>query len=51
MAGWHHGLNGQEFQQSLGDGEGRTGKHDVLQSMGLQRVDPTERLNNSIHCR
>ena len=23
----------------------------MLQSMGSQRVDPTERLNNSIHCR
>ena len=21
MAGWHHGLNGQEFQQTLGDNE------------------------------
>ena len=21
--GWHHGLNGHEFEQTLGDGEGR----------------------------
>ena len=21
--GWHHQLNGQEFEQSLGDGEGQ----------------------------
>ena len=23
MAGWHHGLNGHEFEQALGDGEGQ----------------------------
>ena len=23
MVGWHHGLNGHEFEQSLGDGEGQ----------------------------
>ena len=22
MAGWHHPLNGNEFEQALGDGEG-----------------------------
>ena len=22
MVGWHHQLNGQEFEQTLGDGEG-----------------------------
>ena len=22
MVGWHHQLNGQEFEQALGDGEG-----------------------------
>ena len=30
MAGWHHRLNGHEFEQALGAG--------MLQSMGLQRV-------------
>ena len=30
MVGWHHRLNGHEFEQSPGDGIG--------QSMGLQRV-------------
>ena len=33
MVGWHHRLNGPEFQQTLGDGEGH-----VLQSMGSQRA-------------
>ena len=23
MVGWHHPLNGQEFEQTLGDGEGQ----------------------------
>ena len=35
MVGWHHWLNGHEFEQTLEDGEwpGKTG---MLQSMGLQ---------------
>ena len=36
MAGWHHWLNGYEFEQTLGDGEGQGSL--VLQSTGLQRV-------------
>ena len=34
MAGWHHRLNGHEFEQVPGAGDGQ----DVLQSMGLRRV-------------
>ena len=37
-AGWHHRLNGHEFEQALGDGEGQGSKPGVLQSMGSQRV-------------
>jgi len=37
MIGWHHQLNGHEFDQTLGDSEGQ-GKSGMLQSMGLQRV-------------
>ena len=33
MVGWHHRLNGQEFEQTPGDGERQPG---VLQSMGSQ---------------
>ena len=29
MVGWHHRLNGHEFEQTPGDSEG-TGKPDVL---------------------
>ena len=35
MVGWHHQLDGHEFEQALGVG---TGKPGVLQSMGSQRV-------------
>ena len=37
MLGWHHRLNGHEFEQTPGadDGQGRPG---VLQTMGSQRV-------------
>ena len=37
MSGWHHRLNGHEFEQAPGVGYGQ-GKPGVLQSMGLQRV-------------
>ena len=35
--GWHHRLNGHEFEQILGDSEGQ-GSLAVLQFMGSQRV-------------
>jgi len=38
MVGWHHWLNGYEFEQTLGDNEGQIGELGVLQSMELQRV-------------
>ena len=34
VVGWHHQLNGHEFEQALGDGEGQGS----LVSIGLQRV-------------
>ena len=37
MVGWHHRLNGPEFEQAPGDGEGQE-KPGVLQFMGSQRV-------------
>ena len=36
MAGWHHQLNREEFEQTPGDGEGQGGH--LLQFMGSQRV-------------
>ena len=37
MIGWHHRLNGHEFEEILGDGE-RQGSLSMLQLMGSQRV-------------
>ena len=37
MVGWHHRLDGHEFEQSLEDGEGQRSLV-LLQSMGSQRV-------------
>ena len=36
MVRWHHQLNGHEFEQTLGDGEGKGSL--ALHSMGSQRV-------------
>ena len=38
MVGWPHWLNGHEFEQARGAGEGQTGKASLLQPMGSQRV-------------
>ena len=37
MVGWHHRLNGHEFEQGPGVGDGQ-GKPGVLQFMRSQRV-------------
>ena len=37
MTEWHHQLDGHDFEQTPGIGDGM-GKPGVLQSMGLQRV-------------
>jgi len=41
MVGWHHGLNGHEFQQTLGDGEGQ-GSLACCGSWGLKELDTAE---------
>ena len=33
MIGWHHRLNGHEFEQAMGVGDGQTGKPGMLQTM------------------
>ena len=38
MVGWHHRLNGQEFEQTLGDGKGQGS----LAFMGRKESDTTE---------
>ena len=38
MVGWHHGLNGHEFEETLGVRDGQGGLACCSLSMGLQRV-------------
>ena len=46
MVGWHHQLNGHEFDQVLGDGEGQ-GSLVWCSPWGYKDSDTTEQLNNS----
>ena len=46
MVGWHHRLNGHEFEQALGDGEGQ-GSLACCRSWGHKESDTTELLNNN----
>ena len=38
MVGWHHRLNGHEFEQAPGDGKGQGSLACFHASMGSQRV-------------
>ena len=44
MVGWHHQLNGHEFEQILGVGDGQGGLA-CCGSWGHKELDMTERLN------
>ena len=46
MVGWHHRLNGREFEQAPEDGEGQ-GSLEHCSLWGRKESDTTERLNNS----
>ena len=41
MAGWHHQLDGHEFEQTLGVGDGQG----CCDSWGYKESDTTEQLN------
>ena len=45
MVGWHHQLNGHEFEQALGDGLGQEAW--CVMVHGVTESDMTEQLNNS----
>ena len=45
MVGWHHQLNGHEFEETLGYGEGQ-GSLMCCSPWGHKESDTTERLNN-----
>ena len=44
MFGWHHQLNGHEFEQILGVGDGQGGLA-CCDSQSRKETDTTERLN------
>ena len=44
MAGWHHRLDGHEFEQALGVGDGQ-GSLACCSPWGCKELDMTERLN------
>ena len=46
MVEWHHRLNGHEFEQTLGDGEGQ-GSLVCCSPGGQKELDTTEGLSNN----
>ena len=46
MVGWHHRLDGHEFEQAPGAGEGQ-GSLACCSPWGRKELDTTERLNNN----
>ena len=46
MVGWHHQLNGHEFEQTPRDSEGQ-GSLACFSPWGCKETDMTERLNNN----
>ena len=46
MVGWHHQLNGHEFEQTLGDSEGQ-GSLTCCSPWGRKEADMTEPLKNN----
>ena len=48
MVGWHHRLNGHEFEQALGVGGGQ-GSLACCSSWGHEESDMSERLINNHH--
>ena len=47
MVGWHHQLDGHEFEQTLGDSEGQ-GSLMCCSPWGCKESDMTEQLNDNI---
>ena len=47
MVGWHHQLNGHEFEQTPGDAEGQ-GSLACCSPSGHEESDITEQLNNNL---
>ena len=50
MVGWHHPVNGREFEQSLGNGEGQ-GSLACCSTWGCKESDMTEQLKKTMQIR
>ena len=50
MVGWHHQLNGHDFEQTLGVGDGQEGPV-CCSPWGCKESDTTEQLNNNSRAR
>ena len=48
MDGWHYQLDGHEFEQAPGDGEGQ-GSLACCSPQGRKQSDMTEQLNNKFY--
>ena len=48
MVGWHHQLNGHEFEQAAGDGK-EQGTLVCCSPWGCKQLDMTKQLNNNHH--
>ena len=48
MVGWHHQLDGHEFEQALGVGD-EQGSLAYCSPWGLKELDMTERLNGKMN--
>ena len=48
MVGWHHQLDGQEFEQAPGAGDGQGGLA-CCSPWGCKELDTTEQLNGTDH--
>ena len=48
MVGWHHQLNGHEFEQAMGAGE-EQGKPGVPHPMGSQRVGHNQEIEQHLY--
>ena len=46
MVGWHHQLNGHEFEQTLGDSDGQR-RLACRSPWGHKELETTNRLNNN----
>ena len=46
MVGWHHQLNGHEFEQTQGDGEGQ-GSLACFSPWGDKQLNMLQQLNNN----